>query len=342
MEILKGYYLVDWVDSETKVFKYLVRRNTPPDLMLFSNKFAGAKLCQTLRQNELTAEIPVIFLIETRDEVASAFDIGASGTLQKPFLQKEVLAQGNIHISSRQDKLALRNYNQRLEETVQERTHEIIDRLVLASSYKDDDTTVHIVRMAEYSVALARTFGLSEKECYLILHAAPMHDIGKIGIPDRVLLKPGKLDAEEWKIMKTHSEIGAKILSGSRSELLQKAAEIALTHHEKWNGSGYPVGLTGEDIPLSGRIVALCDVFDALTMERPYKKAWPVKDSVTEIKKLSGAHFDPQLVNHFLQILPEILKIKAQFTEENRKEEACKKVSSETQIPKSMIGSGTR
>ncbi len=318
MNILGGYYQLNWVDSEKKVFKYLAHINSPPELILFSSKFATTESYKALQQNNKTNETPIIFLINTRDEVVPALNIGASGTLQKPFLQKEVLSQVNINVFSHQDKLALRNYNMVLEETVKERTHEIIDRLVIASSYKDDDTSIHIVRMARYSAELGRASGLNDKECYLILHAAPMHDIGKIGIQDKILLKPGKLCSDEWKVMQTHATIGEKILGGSKSELLQKAADIALTHHEKWDGSGYPIGLSGKDIPIFGRIVALCDVFDALTMERPYKKAWSVENAIKEIKKISGTHLDPQLVDHFIQILPEILKIKESFAEENR------------------------
>ena len=148
-----------------------------------------------------------------------------------------------------------------------------------------------------------------------MLNASPMHDIGKIGIPDRILLKPGKLDAEEWEIMKTHSSIGADILSGHDSDLMNMARVIALTHHEKWDGSGYPMGLSGDDIPIVGRIVAVADVFDALTSERPYKHAWPVEEAVEEIINGSGKHFDPELVEIFQKVLPTILDIKEQYPE---------------------------
>jgi putative two-component system response regulator len=157
--------------------------------------------------------------------------------------------------------------------------------------------------------------GLDEKECELILNASPMHDVGKIGIPDNILLKPGKFEAEEWEKMKTHAEIGGEILSGNDSDLLLMARIIALTHHEKWDGSGYPRGLVGEDIPLVGRIVALADVFDALTSERPYKKAWPVDAAIEYINEQKGLHFDPKLVDLFNENIEEILNIRKTYAE---------------------------
>ena len=162
---------------------------------------------------------------------------------------------------------------------------------------------------------IAERAGMSDEECDLLLNAAPMHDIGKIGIPDNILLKPGKLEPEEWEIMKTHAQIGADILSGDDSPLLNMASVIALTHHEKWDGSGYPNGLKGEKIPLVGRITALADVFDALTSERPYKNAWPVEEAVSWIKEQSGQHFEAALVEHFLTIMDSIIEIKEQYAE---------------------------
>jgi len=152
------------------------------------------------------------------------------------------------------------------------------------------------------------------------LLASPMHDVGKIGIPDRVLLKPGKLEADEWEIMKTHVEIGGEILSSDSAEIMQLARSIALTHHEKWNGSGYPNGLVGEDIPIQGRLAAICDVFDALTSERPYKKAWTVEDAAALIREESGSHFDPELATKFLEILPKIIEIRVAHADEEDKE----------------------
>ena len=167
--------------------------------------------------------------------------------------------------------------------------------------------------MSQYAELIALSYGLSEKRADMILWASPMHDIGKIGIPDAVLLKPGKLTEEEWTLMKTHCEIGSHLLSGSNSETLQLAEQIALTHHERWDGTGYPEGLKGDAIPLEGRIVAVADVFDALTSERPYKSAWSYNDAVAEIKKCAGSHFDPKVVDAFLDALPGIKAIAKAF-----------------------------
>ena len=205
---------------------------------------------------------------------------------------------------------------------VQERTKELHDtrlqvvrRLGRAAEYRDNETGLHIIRMSKVSMLLGKAAGMNEYDCDLLLNAAPMHDIGKIGIADHVLLKPGKFEPAEWKIMQTHSQIGADILSGDDSDLMKMAHQIALTHHEKWNGKGYPNGLAGEDIPLVGRLCALADVFDALTSVRPYKKAWSVEDSVDLIKQERGEHFDPQLVDYFIKLLPEIVTIKEKYAE---------------------------
>ena len=208
----------------------------------------------------------------------------------------------------------VKEQNERLEEQVKERTkqledsrRDVIQRLGLAAEYKDNETGNHVIRMSKFSQLLALEAGLSAREANVILDAAPMHDVGKIGIPDRVLLKPGKLDADEWAIMQTHVTIGAEILSGGESELMVMAKSIALSHHEKWDGTGYPAGLSGKNIPIEGRICALCDVFDALTSERPYKKAWPIDKAMALIKEQSGQHFDPDLVIAFERILDEVL-----------------------------------
>ncbi|MEW5733672.1 MAG: HD domain-containing phosphohydrolase [Thermodesulfobacteriota bacterium] len=192
---------------------------------------------------------------------------------------------------------------------------ETIYRLVLAAEYKDEDTSSHIQRMSHYSAAVARAMELPEKMVDHILYASPMHDVGKIGIPDWILLKPGKLDEGEWEIMKTHTTIGAGILEGSASEIIQMAETIAISHHERWDGSGYPFGLKGEDIPLEGRIVAIGDVFDALTSKRPYKDAYSEEHALSIITKEAGRHFDPTVVEAFLATMEEILSIKKKFKE---------------------------
>ena len=186
-----------------------------------------------------------------------------------------------------------------------------INRLVLAAEYKDEDTGDHIMRMARYSALIAEKLCLPARDVQNIFYAAPMHDVGKIGIPDSILMKPGKLTAEEFEIIKTHTTIGAKILANSESEILNIAEQIALSHHEKWNGKGYPQGLSGDEIPLFGRIVGLADVFDALTSRRPYKNPFSVEVALDIIKKDRGKHFDPEVVDVFLENIDEVLQIKA-------------------------------
>jgi putative two-component system response regulator len=179
--------------------------------------------------------------------------------------------------------------------------------------------------MSYYSKILAEHYGLPAQECELILNASPMHDIGKLGIPDSILLKPGRLTHEEFTVMKTHTTIGARLLENARSPITETARIIALTHHEKWDGNGYPHGLAGENIPLVGRIVAITDVFDALTSERPYKSAWPIEKAIEEIKRSAGTHFDPELVEYFIKALPEMLEISQMYRDEPVAEEkkAC-------------------
>jgi putative two-component system response regulator len=223
--------------------------------------------------------------------------------------------------------------NQNLEKAVQERTLELqersieleetrmetIYRLGRAAEFRDNDTGMHVVRMSRFSQIIAQGFNLDDKECELILNASPMHDVGKIGIPDRVLLKPGKLDAEEWEIMKTHSAIGAQILSRGKHKLTNMAKTIALCHHEKWDGSGYPNGISGSSIPLTARIVSIADCFDALTSQRPYKAAWSVEDTVKEMDRVTGTSFDPELMKVFHKVLPEIIKTKDDLPDEERR-----------------------
>lgn len=258
-----------------------------------------------------------------------ALDNGARDYVTKPFDANELLSRVRNLLEVQLAHKYMRDQNEILERKVAERTVElqnahaeihasrlqIVRRLGLAAEYKDEETGLHIIRMSKISALLGKRAGLDEGQCDLLLNAAPMHDIGKIGIPDHILLKPGKFEPEEWEIMKTHAQIGADILSGDDSPLLVMARDIAISHHEKWDGSGYPHGLSGEAIPLVGRITALADVFDALTSVRPYKKAWPTDEAVDYIIGQSARHFDPELVTHFQSGLPEILEIKEQYPE---------------------------
>lgn len=210
----------------------------------------------------------------------------------------------------------LRQHRDHLEDLVKDRTKklwksqlEVVSRLAQASVFRDHKTGMHITRMSKYCAILGNAMGINKKANAILYHAAPMHDVGKLGISDRILLKPGKLNPQEYNLMKTHCNIGAELLSGHNSELLKVAQAIALTHHEKWDGSGYPRGLSGKDIPLAGRISSICDVFDALTSERPYKKAWAIGDAIDEIKSQKGSHFDPKLVDLFIENFPRVKTI---------------------------------
>jgi CHASE2 domain-containing sensor protein len=213
------------------------------------------------------------------------------------------------HVSETRERRRVANENELLDRKVRERTAElhetqleVVRRLALAAESRDEETGEHIDRISHLCYRLARVYGMDEASAELFRHASVLHDVGKIGIPDRILLKPGKLDADEWEIMKTHAEIGASILAGSSSPLLQLAERVALTHHERWDGGGYPAGLAGTDIPLEGRICAICDVYDALISERPYKRAWSREEALAEIRRDSGSHFDPNLAELFLAI----------------------------------------
>lgn len=230
-------------------------------------------------------------------------------------ITKEMRAEEEL----KRAKEEIKQHHDHLEELVAARTKElwktqleIVHRLARAAEFKDLKTGQHITKMSHYCAILSQALGLGANATELLFHATPMHDIGKIGIADRILLKPGKLDAEEFKVMKEHSAIGASLLSGHDSSLLKVAKTIALNHHERWDGSGYPRGLSAQQIPLAGRIAAICDVFDALTSERPYKKAWPFDHAVRELQQAKGSHFDPRLVELFIQNLPRIKKIHAQ------------------------------
>ena len=202
----------------------------------------------------------------------------------------------------------LARHNRALEDTVRERTEElrrthlsIVRRLAQAAEWHDDTTGQHVSRMSKLAHRLALAAGMDREQAEMLLQASALHDIGKIGIPDRVLLKPGKLDVDEWELMKTHTTIGAQLLAGSSSEVVQMAERIALTHHERWDGKGYPNGLAGEDIPFESRVCTIADVFDALVSERPYKKAWPVSEALAEIARMSGSAFEPWLADVFLR-----------------------------------------
>ncbi len=279
-----------------------------PDLVLLDVMMPGMtgfEVCTALKANNQTQHIPVIFVTALRDEIdeTQGFDVGAVDYITKPITPAVVRARVKTHLSLVQA------------EELKRTRLQIIQRLGRAAEYRDNETGLHILRMSHFSQVIALAYGLSPKRAEDLLHAAPMHDIGKIGIRDDILLKPGKLTDEEFKEMQRHPLIGAEILGDADSQLLKLAQQVALYHHEKWDGTGYPHGLKGEAIPLEARIVALCDVFDALTSTRPYKSAWSIEDTMAHLQAQKGKHFDPQLVDLLEQELPKILEIRARWAE---------------------------
>jgi putative two-component system response regulator len=278
----------------------------------------GYEVCRRLRADLRTRSIPVIFLTAQADANNEEFGLklGAVDYLHKPCYPAIVMQRVRIH-------LELHNQSLALEDKVRERTRqledtriEIVRRLGRAAEYRDNETGMHVIRMSKFSQRLAIAAGVPCAQAELLQLAAPMHDIGKIGIPDKILLKPGKLDADEWDVMKTHTLIGAEIIGEhDGSELLTLARSVALTHHERWDGHGYPNGLAGEDIPLEGRITAISDVYDALTSVRPYKQAWPSEEAVRYIVGESGKAFEPRLVTLFVELLPEFARIRGVYAD---------------------------
>lgn len=287
----------------------------PPDIILLDVMMPdmdGFEVCRRLKADPRSVKIPVIFITalgHERDQLRG-LELGAVDYLQKPI--NPMLAKVRVR-----NQLALYDHRRELEIAVKERTREltetrmqIILRLGRAAEFKDNETGDHIMRMGEYCRMIALQAGLDQGTAELLYHASPMHDVGKIGIPDKILMKPGKLDAEEWVIMRTHPSLGAEIIGDHSDPLLHAASLIALTHHEKWDGSGYPSGLQAEDIPLFGRIVAVADVFDALTSQRPYKSAWPISEAVELMEREKGKHFDPDIVEAFHRALPQMQEYK--------------------------------
>jgi putative two-component system response regulator len=296
-----------------------------PDLIILDLSMPmidGFEVATYLKSNPKTKEIPIILItgLDNSENHVKALDIGINDFLSKTAEPEEILARTRSHLRIKHLNDQLNDYRKSLEKTVDLRTTqlkdaslEVIWRLTAASECRDNETGTHIKRMSHYSAAIARKMGLAQKTVETILYSAPMHDIGKIGIPDHILLKPDKLAPEEWQVMKSHTIIGANILKGSKIGFVRMGAMIALTHHEKWDGSGYPSGLKGRQIPLAGRIVALADVFDALTSERPYKKAFSVNEANRIIEEGRQRHFDPDVLNAFAAIQDEILQIKEKF-----------------------------
>ncbi len=318
-EELKDEYKVKAALNGKDALK-IVHSNDPPDIVLLDVMMPimdGYETCKTIKNDVRSRNIPIIFLTALTEEGNEkyGFSLGAVDYISKPFNPTLVKIRIKTH-------LALHNQNLALEQKVHERTQELYDtrlevvrRLGIASEYKDSETGAHIIRMSTYCTILAQGLKMSESAVDIIHNASPMHDVGKIGIPDNVLLKPGKLNADEWEVMKTHTTIGGKIIGDHNFELFAVAKKIALTHHERWDGNGYPLGLSGEEIPIEGRISAIADVFDALVSKRVYKSAWSIADAHDYMLDQRGHHFDPHIIDIFHTEFDRFLEIAHRYQE---------------------------
>jgi putative two-component system response regulator len=307
-----GFTRIESTNDPREVTDQYVRLR--PDLILLDlhmPHMSGLEVMDDLNRIAEASYLPILMLTgdisqEARQEALSR---GAKDFLAKPFHTHEILLRIGTLLETRFLYLQIQSQNQILEAKVRERTREleaaqieIIERLARAAEFRDDNTGQHTERVGQMAALLGKQIGLPDTQVALIRRAAPLHDVGKIGIPDSILLKQGKLTDEEFDLVKTHTTIGARILSGSRFPILRLAEEIAFNHHERWDGNGY-AGVSRESIPLVGRIVAVADVFDALTQKRPYKAAWPVGEAVAEIERQRARQFDPSLVDAFIRII---------------------------------------
>ncbi len=285
-----------------------------PDLILLDIMMPdmdGYEVCRKLKENPVTSHIPVIFVTAMTDEndEALGFEAGCVDYITKPIQPMIVRARVKNHLILSDQQIALDIKVEQMTKDLLNNRRDLIQRLGRASEYRDSDTGQHILRVSKYTELIARKMGLSMEEVGIIKCASPMHDVGKIGIDDDILKKPGKYTDEEYNKMKKHCEIGEDILKDPEDRLLQAAAIIAGQHHERWNGSGYPRGLKGEEIHLYARICAIADVFDALTSERPYKKAWNFNDAFQYILKNEQNHFDPSLVTIFESLFDDLKNV---------------------------------
>ncbi|GGB01877.1 HD domain-containing phosphohydrolase [Agarivorans gilvus] len=313
-QILADKYQLLFANNGSRAIDAALKHS--PDIILLDIMMPdmdGYKVCRTLKELPSTQKIPVIFvsaMSEVEDE-AMGFDVGAVDYIQKPVSAPIVLRRVQTHLSLVHAR------------ELEDNQKAAMFMLGEAGHYNDTDTGAHIWRMAAYARIIAEGAGWDEELAERLEMAAPMHDTGKIGISDTILKAPRQLSPQEWVIMKTHTEIGYKILSMSKNPLFSLAAEIARYHHEKWDGSGYPKGLKGEDIPQSARIVAIADVFDALTKKRPYKDAWPIERAIATIEAEAGSHFDPNLVEIFHNSLPQILEAKQKWDLAEQSGKSC-------------------
>jgi putative two-component system response regulator len=323
-EILRPFYLIKVATGGERAIQ-VANGTTPPDLILLDVMMPlmdGYEVIAQLQEREKTRKIPVIFVtaLDRVEDETKGINLGAVDYISKPFNPSVIIARVKTHLYLKEARDVLEDQKSILELKVKERTHDIeeaqretIIRLALAAESRDTDTGLHIKRIQSYSTFLAEKSGLSHEHSILLGLASTLHDLGKVAIPDNILNKPGKLTASEWDIMKTHSAIGSNNLANSCSDLLNMAATIAVSHHERWDGGGYPLGISGKDIPFAGRVVSLVDVFDALTCARPYKEPWPIEKTVDLIRQGRGSQFDPGLTDIFLENLQGILSIRSEF-----------------------------
>ncbi|HUX19608.1 MAG TPA: HD domain-containing phosphohydrolase [Spirochaetia bacterium] len=328
-ELLKGLLELDGytVEEAQDGFEGLAKSAMEVDLILLDvmmPNIDGFEVARRIRANPITVDIPILMVtaLDGKQERIQAVEAGANDFIGKPVdrLEMQVRVRSLLKIKQTQD--SLRASNEELEQKVARQTQDLrtalsemaasqrvaheahldtINRLAIAAEYKDEDTAEHIYRMAHYATMIGQLVGMTTAETDALYYASFMHDVGKIGTPDEILLKPGKLTAGERLKMQEHTLIGARILGKSPSSLLQTGEIVALTHHEKWDGTGYPNGLVGEGIPLWGRICAIADVYDALTSKRPYKEPFPQKKAIEILRQGRGSHFDPQLLDLFLE-----------------------------------------
>lgn len=302
--ILQQRYRLLLQDNPKNIFD--LAYSNRPDLILLGGPHAK-QICLTLKQTPLVGHIPVILIAEQADagEFQHGLHLGAADYLVCPHHAALILSRIETQIRLQQIE-ELRNTSLK-----------IVHSLCMASRYKDDETGLHIMRMSRYAHILAVALGYGARDAEDVLHTAPIHDVGKIAIPDSILHKPGKLTPEEWQIMQQHTLVGARIIGEHHCGLMQVAHSIALNHHEKWDGSGYPNGLHADEIPHVARIVAVADVFDALTSARPYKQPWPLRQALDYIRNAAGSHFDPAIVTCFFDCLGSILETRDRWTDDS-------------------------
>jgi len=302
-----------------------IENNGLPDLIildLMMPEISGFDVLHRLQNIRKENYFPIIILsgLADRESIKNALAMDADDYIIKPFLVDELRTKvyNMLKVKEREEFLSkLISLEAVMESNLQSKLQmieqtqvEIILRLGRLAEFRDNETGMHIERLSDFVTLTAEELGMNHEQCMMMRYASPMHDVGKISVPDKILLKPGKLTEDEFKIIKLHTIIGNKILGGTSLPLLELAREIAISHHERWDGNGYPLGLKGDDIPLSGRVVAVADVFDALTSERVYKTAWPIEDALDYIKEQRGRQFAPDVIDAFLNIADKIIQIK--------------------------------